>query len=78
MSRTATAAGFLALIVTAVCACGSTTFAAEVTLRAKNGDFQIKGELLSYDNNKYTIMSSSLGSMSLDASRFDCISGSCP
>ena len=77
MSMRATA-GLLASIVAGVCAYASAAVADEVTLRAKTGDFQIKGELVSYDNNKYTIMSSSLGSMSLDASRFDCVSGSCP
>ncbi len=77
MSNRATA-GFLASIVAVVIAFAGTAAADEVTLRAKNGDFQIKGELVSYENNKYTIMSSSLGSMSLDASRFDCIGGSCP
>ncbi len=77
MSKRATA-GFLASIVAATFALAGIAAAAEITLRAKNGDFQIKGELISYDTSKYTIMSSSLGSMSLDASRFDCISGSCP
>ncbi len=77
MSKRATA-GFFASIVAVTFALAGIAAAAEVTLRAKNGDFQIKGELISYENNKYTIMSSSLGSMSLDASRFDCVSGSCP
>ncbi len=77
MSKRATA-GFLTSIVAVTFALAGIAAAAEVTLRAKNGDFQIKGELISYENNKYTIMSSSLGSMSLDASRFDCVSGSCP
>ena len=72
MSMRATA-GLLGSIVAGVCAYASAAAADEVTLRVKTGDFQIKGELVSYDNNKYTIMSSSLGSMSLDASRFDCV-----
>lgn len=52
--------------------------AGEITLRMKNGDFQLKGELVAYDNAKYTIMSKSLGSMTLDANRFDCIGDACP
>lgn len=64
--------------VAGICICSITAFAGEVTLRAKNGDFEIKGELTAYDRAKYTIQSTSLGAMSLDASRFDCVSGSCP
>ena len=52
--------------------------AGEVTLRMKNGDFQIKGDLVAYDKSKYTIMSKSLGSMSLDATRFECLGPGCP
>jgi phosphate transport system substrate-binding protein len=78
MSKKATRAGILVAAVLGSCAYSAAALAGEVTLRAKNGDFQIRGELVSYDNNKYTIMSASLGSMSLDASRFDCIGGGCP
>lgn len=56
----------------------SSAVAAEVTLRMKNGDFQVSGELKGYDGSKYTILSKSLGNMTLDASRFDCAGEGCP
>ncbi len=71
-------AKMLAYAVVGTVACTVTAFAGEVTLRAKNGDFEIKGELTAYDRNQYTISTTSVGSMSLDASRFVCVSGSCP
>jgi phosphate transport system substrate-binding protein len=52
--------------------------AAEVTLRMKGGDFSVTGDLQSFDNSKYTILSKSLGTMSLDAARFDCEGAGCP
>lgn len=57
-----------------------TTFAVAepITLRMKGGDFQVSGELKAFDNAKYTIFSKSLGTMSLDATRFECISQNCP
>ncbi len=72
------AARILACTIVGICACAANAFSGEVTLRAKNGDFEIKGELTAYDQNKYTILSTSLGSMSLDAARFDCIGSNCP
>jgi phosphate transport system substrate-binding protein len=56
----------------------SVVSAAEVTLRMKGGDFAVTGELKGFDNTKYTIQSKSLGTMSLDASRFDCEGAGCP
>jgi phosphate transport system substrate-binding protein len=53
-------------------------FAADVTLRTKGGDFSIQGEIQSFDGNKYTILSKTLGVMTLDASRFDCAGADCP
>ncbi|MEO1206371.1 MAG: phosphate ABC transporter substrate-binding/OmpA family protein [Pseudomonadota bacterium] len=50
----------------------------EITLRMKGGGFQVQGELKAYDMVKYTIFSDTLGTMSLDASRFDCIGANCP
>ena len=52
--------------------------AAEVTLRMKGGDFSVSGDLKAFDGSKYTIVSKSFGSMSLDANRFDCDGASCP
>jgi phosphate transport system substrate-binding protein len=56
----------------------SFALAAEITLVMKGGDFSVKGELKSFDGSKYTIESKQLGAMSLDASRFDCVSPECP
>jgi phosphate transport system substrate-binding protein len=52
--------------------------AAEVTLQIKGGDFQVTGELKSFDNTKYVIEVKSLGTMSLDATRVECVGGGCP
>lgn len=52
--------------------------AAEVTLQMKGGEFTVKGDIKSFDGVKYQIESKSFGSMSLDASRFDCVGGDCP
>ena len=52
--------------------------AAEVTLRMKGGGFSVSGELVSFDNFKYVIVSKAFGRMGLDAQRFDCIGNACP
>jgi phosphate transport system substrate-binding protein len=52
--------------------------AAEVTLQIKGGDFQVTGELKSFDTRKYVIEVKSLGTMSLDATRVECVDGGCP
>lgn len=52
--------------------------AAEITLQMKGGGFSVQGELRSYDGTKYVIESKALGSMTLDAARFDCTGGGCP
>jgi phosphate transport system substrate-binding protein len=57
---------------------GTTASAAEVTLRMKGGDFSVTGDLKAFESNKYTIVSKSFGSMSLDAARFDCEGAGCP
>ena len=51
---------------------------ADLTLRMRGGDFTFTGRLVSFDNQKYTIRLPSLGMLSLDATRFDCVSGACP
>jgi phosphate transport system substrate-binding protein len=52
--------------------------AAEVTLQIKGGDFQVSGELKSFDNTKYVLEVPSLGPVSLDATRVECVGGGCP
>lgn len=66
--------GFLAALLLA----SSAASAAEVTLQMRGGEFQIKGDLKSYDGGKYSIESKSFGVMTLDASRFECIGANCP
>ncbi len=56
----------------------ATASAGEVTLQMKGGEFTVKGDIKSFDGVKYQIESKSFGSMSLDASRFDCVGGACP
>ena len=51
---------------------------AEVKLQLKGGGFEITGELKSYDGRQYMIDSKALGTMSIDAARFECIGGACP
>lgn len=51
---------------------------AEITLQMRGGDFQVRGELKSYDGTRYTIQSRALGSMTLDGARFDCVGDGCP
>jgi phosphate transport system substrate-binding protein len=64
----------LALLKTSITAAD----AAEVTLQIKGGGFQVTGELKSFDNAKYVIEVQSLGTVSLDATRVECVGGGCP
>ncbi len=50
----------------------------EVTLRFKGGGFEVTGDVRSYDGKRYIIESTALGVMTLEADRFDCVSGACP
>lgn len=68
----------LALSATLVVLAAQGVTAGEVTLRTKGGDFSIVGEIRGFDGAKYTIQSKSLGAMTLDAARFDCVGADCP
>ncbi len=59
-------------------AVGHSAQAEEVTLRFKGGGFEVTGDVRSYDGNRYVIESKALGIMTLEAERFDCVSGACP
>jgi len=53
--------------------------AEDITLKLKGGGgFQISGELKSFDGKKYVIINPSFGKMEVDATRFDCITDTCP
>lgn len=68
--------GALAAIIAGL-ACPSSVTAAEVTLRMKGGDLDVVGELVSFNGLKYTISAPSFGTMTFDASRFDCLGADC-
>ncbi|MGQ0671536.1 MAG: phosphate ABC transporter substrate-binding/OmpA family protein [Hyphomicrobium sp.] len=51
--------------------------AGEVTLKVKGGGLEVSGELKSFDGNTYVIEAPAVGTMSFDASRFDCIGENC-
>ncbi|CFX54608.1 putative OmpA/MotB domain protein [Candidatus Filomicrobium marinum] len=55
-----------------------TAAAEEVRLRLKGGDFEIVGDLVSFDGRTYVVLSPLVGRMKADASRFECIGGACP
>lgn len=69
-------AGILALLLVALG--GETAAAQEVRLQLKGGGFEMTGDLESYDGEKYVLNSPVFGKMTVDGSRFDCISDNCP
>jgi phosphate transport system substrate-binding protein len=50
----------------------------EVVLRLKGAAFEVRGRLKSFDRVRYVIETRDLGSLTFDASRFDCVSANCP
>ncbi len=52
--------------------------AAEITLHMKGGGFTVQGDLRSFDGARYVIESKTLGTMTLDAARFECKGSGCP
>ena len=62
----------------AVAVFGQAALAADVTLRMRGGSFEIKGELKSYNLKSYVVTSPGLGTLTLDASRYECIGANCP
>ena len=51
--------------------------AQDVSLRLKNGSLLIEGQLLSFDGTNYTLRSKQLGTLTLNADRFDCTGAAC-
>lgn len=65
-------------LVMAVLAAGAAAaLAGEVTLQLKDGGFTVTGELIGNDGTNYVIQSKVMGTMTLDASKFDCIGEAC-
>ena len=56
----------------AVIAAGS-----EVVLRLKGSDFTVTGSITAFDGRTYTVATGNLGTVEVDASKFDCL-GPCP
>ncbi len=52
--------------------------AADVTLRMKDGSFEINGQLKSFDGSSYIIKSDVLGLLELRADRYECDGSGCP
>lgn len=52
--------------------------AAEVKLQMKGGSFEVVGDLKQFDGTKYVVETTTFGTMSLDATRFECVGGGCP
>jgi phosphate transport system substrate-binding protein len=68
----------MGLAAVVLCGAGTRALGAEVTLRTKGGEFSVIGELQSFTDGRYTIISKTLGLMTLDAARFDCVGTGCP
>lgn len=68
----------LAIILGVALGLPGTAECAEVKLQLKGGGFEITGELKSFDGSQYVIDSKALGTMSIDATRFDCSGEGCP
>jgi phosphate transport system substrate-binding protein len=66
------------LVFASMILCSGIAHSAEVRLEMKGGGFEITGELKAYDGQKYVIESPAFGNMTLDGSRFNCISETCP
>jgi len=69
-----------AMLVLPMCAAGHVGAAsgAEIKLQMKGGGFEVSGELKQFDGAHYVIDSTTFGSMTLDATRFDCVGSNCP
>ncbi len=52
--------------------------AQEIRLQLKGGGFEMTGDLEAYDGEKYVLNSPVFGKMTVDGSRFDCVSDNCP
>lgn len=57
---------------------GDTATGAEITLRMRGGSFEVSGQLRSYNLRTYVINEPTLGTLTLDASRYECVGAGCP
>ncbi len=67
----------VAAVVSAL-SCLTPTWAAEVTLRMRGGTFEVKGDLKSHSAKSYILAVPGIGNLTLDASRYECVSPNCP
>lgn len=49
----------------------------DITLKSKNGDFELTGELVAFENNTFTV-TSSMGTFKIDGALFECVGDACP
>lgn len=68
----------IGLAVAGILLCAGAAQAAEVKLELKGGGFEITGDLKVYDGKKYIVESPIFGMMTIDGSRFNCVSANCP
>ncbi len=52
--------------------------AEEITLQMTGSQVVFKGELISFDENSYTVALENLGTLRLARNKFDCVGGACP
>jgi phosphate transport system substrate-binding protein len=68
----------VALAGLALTAMAADLCAEEITLKMKGGDFEVSGELKSFDLQRYIVDTKDFGPLTLDAKRYDCVRGACP
>lgn len=74
--RVATSAGAIALGL--IAGYGAPACAGhEVVLRLKGGDFEVVGEVRSFDGQRWVVAARGFGELALEAARFDCVEGDC-
>lgn len=49
----------------------------EVVLKLRDGDFEVAGELRSFDGARWVVAAQGFGELALEAARFECIAGPC-
>ncbi|MEQ8823450.1 MAG: phosphate ABC transporter substrate-binding/OmpA family protein [Filomicrobium sp.] len=67
-----------ALVLSLLAVGVGTAVADEIRLELKGGGFELTGELEAYDGKKFVINSPVFGKMTIDGTRFNCISDNCP
>lgn len=69
---------FGAVAIVCLVATIGTAWAAEVTLRMRGGNFEVKGNLQSYNGKAFVLAVPGIGNLTLDAARYECLGPGCP